>query len=160
MKLTQFLGALLTIALAVKLEQDGALAAVSPTDADRRALERADEVLERLDLIDEEADEDDEEAAEMAAERLLLEGSERRGERDGDEARLLRRPVGEIVAMICRDLGVPFDAALWWDGPPTASDPAPRREPLALVAPLPALADVAERRALPAPRRPGALDSS
>ena len=52
---------------------------------------------------------------------------------------LFDRPIGEIVAMICRDLGHPMDWSLWQDRPwgadavaatpPAAEEPAPEPEP-------------------------------
>ena len=79
-------------------------------------------------------------------------------------AGLFDRPIGEIVAMICRDLGRPMDWRLWQDRPwgadamaaaaPAADEPAPDRseppEAPASAASGPAATDTTPTRAEPA----------
>jgi hypothetical protein len=52
---------------------------------------------------------------EGGAERLLA-ALDARLDHEADEAAWLERPLTDLAAQICRDLGVPFDAAVWEDG--------------------------------------------
>lgn len=65
-------------------------------------------------------------APEMDAERLLAEVDERLEAVEADDAAWMERPLVELAARICADLGVRFDPALWTqDLRANASGPAP-----------------------------------
>jgi hypothetical protein len=105
-----------TIALEAKLETEAAAAARGEVRA-RGAQNRRDarRLVERV--IAEVSEDDAEDLLDSLEERLL----------DEDDTRFGDAPLGEIVARICRDLGVEFDPDLWADDlpPPTlAATPA------------------------------------
>ncbi len=145
-----------TLALEAKLE----------ADAERRALESAamvpeDEVgaaervkakLARIameDLYGEDYFEDgeDEDAQPEARDR---EGYERPERLDADEPMSMQRPAGEVVADVCRVLGVEHDPGLWADSaPPPAEASPPSVAPAERPAP-----DPRETWPYPTPTRP------
>jgi hypothetical protein len=66
---------------------------------------RAGDIIERM--LDEVSESDAERLSDSLRERLD----------DADDCDFADRPLGEIVAAICRDLGVPVDWSLWEDEP-------------------------------------------
>jgi hypothetical protein len=87
---------------AFEREQDAASAARAPVRERARIVRRA---VKRA--IEAEADDDE-------AEQLIEDLDERLCDREDDED-FLDRPVGELVALICKDLGVTPDLSLWED---------------------------------------------
>jgi hypothetical protein len=62
---------------------------------------------------------------------------------DPDDTDFTNRPLIDVVAAICKDLGVTFDPSPWQDEPETAADPDPPPQPLTA------------QPTLPTPRHPG-----
>jgi hypothetical protein len=120
----------LTLALEARFDQDGQAAEAE------RAARRADDERARLDrrigglILKDEARaiaraaieaEAGERGGEIDVERLLADLDERlEDEADWD----CDRPIGEMVARICRDLGVAFDADAWVDEDEAGEDDA------------------------------------
>jgi hypothetical protein len=95
-----------TFALEAKLAEERRTAEVAT--AARRVERRKTKVRTAVErVIDAEADESD-------AENLFYDLTERL-ESDYDETDFADRPIGELVARICRDLGVTPDWSLWQD---------------------------------------------
>jgi len=94
--------AVLTRKAAVEREQAAERAARAPVRERVRIVRRA---VARA--IEADADEDD-------VEQLFDDLGERLCDRE-DDADFLDRPVGELVALICKDLGVAADPSLWED---------------------------------------------
>ncbi|MDR3510697.1 MAG: hypothetical protein P4L73_03630, partial [Caulobacteraceae bacterium] len=61
---------------------------------------------------------------EAEVERLMAGLDERMTDRELDDAAWLERPLGELVARLCRDLGVRYDPRLWEDDGGAADDGA------------------------------------
>lgn len=92
-----------------------------------------------------------EDGAGIDVERLLAELDERLDEREADESVWLTRPLGELAARVCRDLGVRYDPAVWEDGWEGGDRPVGSGEGFA-PAPPP---DPHERATIPARGREG-----
>ncbi len=149
-----------TLALEAKLEADAERramesAAMVPED-EVGAAERVKAKLARIameDLYGEDYFEDgeDEDAQPEARDR---EGYERPERLDADEPMSAQRPAGEVVADVCRTLGVAHDPGLWADGaPPAEASPPDASPPRVAPAERPA-PDPRETWPYPAPTRP------
>jgi hypothetical protein len=81
-------------------------------------------------VLEAQAREAGEPAREQDIERLLTEADDWLEATHEDED-VTGRPLGELVACICRDLGVDFDPSLWADDELMAATQAPEPEPAA-----------------------------
>ncbi len=142
-----------TLALEARLEADAERRAMESAamvpDDEVGAAERVKAKLARIameDLYGEDYFEDgeDEDAQPEARDR---EGYERPERLDADEPMSAQRPAGEVVADVCRTLGVAHDPGLWADGAPPPEPP--RAEPAERPAP-----DPRDTWPYPAPTRP------